>query len=49
MRFFKKIFTFRKKEAVLRAKIIRANGTVEDLGEIAKVKKIKNKVEVKNG
>jgi hypothetical protein len=46
---FFKVFKLKKEESVLRARIIRADGTVEDLGVIARGKAIKNFTEVKHG
>jgi len=44
-----KIFKRKKEQSVLRARIIRADGTIEDLGVIARGKAIKNFTDLKNG
>ena len=46
---FFKVFKRKKEESVLRARIIRADGTIEDLGVIARGKAIKNFMKVKHG
>jgi hypothetical protein len=44
-----KLFKRKKEQSVLRARIIRADGTIKDLGIIARGKAIKNFTEVKHG
>jgi len=46
---FLKLFRRKKVESVLRARIIRADGTIEDLGVIARGKAIENFTDLKNG